>query len=236
MKRLLSLQELDTQAMRSILDATPATKAARGKETNPPLTGQVWAMLFSKSSTRTRVSFEVGIRELGGSPLFLNGSDIQLGRGEPIEDTARVLGRMVHGIIIRTYDQSDLVALSEYSGLPIVNALTDEEHPCQILADIATIEEKRGPIAGKRVAFIGDGDCNVARSWLYAAKKLGFELRVGAPKEFQPAEDAMAAVEDCPGSGSVIVTDSAQAAVDGADVVYTDVWVSMGRDCTSWQW
>ena len=193
MKRLLSLQELDTQAMRSILDATPATKAARGKETNPPLTGQVWAMLFSKSSTRTRVSFEVGIRELGGSPLFLNGSDIQLGRGEPIEDTARVLGRMVHGIIIRTYDQSDLVALSEYSGLPIVNALTDEEHPCQILADIATIEEKRGPIAGKRVAFIGDGDCNVARSWLYAAKKLGFELRVGAPKEFQPAEDAMAA-------------------------------------------
>lgn len=230
MKRLLSLRELDTQAMRSILDATPATKAARGKETNLPLTGQVWAMLFSKSSTRTRVSFEVGIRELGGSPLFLNGSDIQLGRGEPIEDTARVLGRMVHGVIIRTYDQSDLVALSEYSGLPIVNALTDEEHPCQILADIATIEEKRGPIAGKRVAFIGDGDCNVARSWLYAAKKLGFELRVGAPKEFQPADDAMAAVDACPGSGSVIVTDSAQAAVEGADVVYTDVWVSMGRE------
>ena len=122
--------------------------------------------MFSKSSTRTRVSFEVGIRELGGRPMFLNANEIQLGRGEPIKDTARVLGRMIHGAVIRTFAQSDIEEFARFSGIPTINALTDDEHPCQILADIFTFQEKRGPIAGKVVAFIGDGACNVANSWI----------------------------------------------------------------------
>ena len=128
-----------------------------------PLAGQTWALMFSKSSTRTRVSFEVGIRELGGDVMFLNANDIQLGRGEPIKDTARVLGRMVHGAVIRTFAQSDVEEFAEFSKIPTINALTDDEHPCQILADIFTFKEKRGPIAGKVVTFIGDGACNVPR-------------------------------------------------------------------------
>src|SRR5262249_23175050 len=127
------------------------------------------------------------IQELGGTALFLNANDIQLGRGEPIKDTARVLGRMVHGAVIRTYAQSDVVEFANYSGIPTVNALTDEEHPCQILTDIFTYIEKRGPIQGRIVAFIGDGACNVPASWLFAAAKLGFELRIAAPTAYQPA-------------------------------------------------
>ena len=134
-----------------------------------PLAGQIWAMLFSKSSTRTRVSFEVGIRELGGQAIFLPSSEIQLGRGEPIKDTARVLGRMVHGAVYRTFAQSDVEEFARYAGIPTINALTDREHPCQILADIFTFQEKRGSIQGKVVAFIGDGAGNVATSLVFAA-------------------------------------------------------------------
>ena len=162
-------------------------KRERGHHRPQPLAGQTWALMFSKSSTRTRVSFEVGIRELGGRPMFLNANDIQLGRGEPIKDTARVLGRMIHGAVIRTFAQSDVEEFAGFSGIPTINALTDDEHPCQILADIFTFQEKRGPIAGKTVAFIGDGACNVANSWILAAAKLGFELRIAAPKKFQPS-------------------------------------------------
>ena len=154
--------------------ATPSCSNANGCGVDrKPLAGQTWALIFSKSSTRTRVSFEVGIRELGGNVMFLNANDIQLGRGEPIKDTARVLGRMIHGAVIRTFAQSDVEEFAEYSKIPTINALTDDEHPCQILTDIFTFKEKRGPIAGKVVTFIGDGACNVPVSWIFAAAKLG---------------------------------------------------------------
>ena len=151
MKHLLKLEGMPSSAMEEILASAEAIKAKRGDGEAKPLDGQTWAMIFTKSSTRTRVSFEVGIRELGGSVMFLNANDMQLGRGEPIKDTARVLGRMVHGAVIRTYAQSDVEEFAEYSGIPTINALTDDEHPCQILTDIFTFQEQRGPIRGKVV-------------------------------------------------------------------------------------
>src|SRR4029078_9279562 len=172
--------------MELILERSIIFKRERRKNSLRPLAGQSWALIFSKSSTRTRVSFEVGVHELGGNPIFLNAGDIQLGRGEPIKDTARVLGRMVHGAIIRTFAQSDVEEFARFSGIPTVNALTDDEHPCQILTDIFTFQEKRGPIQGKVVTFIGDGACNVPASWVFAAAKLGFELRIAAPKGYRP--------------------------------------------------
>lgn len=225
MQHLLSLEQLGAAEMEGLLDLAARLKQDR-RASPQVLAGQQWALIFSKSSTRTRVSFEVGIRELGGQPMFLSSADIQLGRGEPIKDTARVLGRMVDGAIIRTYAQQDVVDFAAYSGLPTVNALTDDEHPCQILADLQTINERFGSWKGRRVCFLGDGDCNVARSWIWASARLGFELVIGAPKEFQPAADFMARV---PG-GTVTVSDDPAAAVAGADVLYTDVWVSMGKE------
>src|SRR6266699_869035 len=164
--------------METILAQTVNVKQQRRQPGPQPLAGQIWAMLFSKSSTRTRVSFDVGIRELGGEVIFLPSSEIQLGRGEPIKDTARVLGRMVHGAVFRTFAQKDVEEFARYAAIPTVNALTDEEHPCQILADVFTFQEKCGPIRGKVVAFFGDGSCNMANSWVFAASKLGFELRI----------------------------------------------------------
>ncbi|MCB1128676.1 MAG: ornithine carbamoyltransferase, partial [Verrucomicrobiae bacterium] len=146
MRHLLSIEGMSAGDMREILDATPAVKRGRGTAGPRPLEGQTWAMIFAKASTRTRVSFEVGLHELGGRPLFLNAGDIQLGRGEPVKDTARVLGRMVHGTIIRTYGQQEVEEFAEYSRIPTINALTDAEHPCQILTDIFTIEERAGAI------------------------------------------------------------------------------------------
>src|SRR6266699_2492034 len=178
MKHLLSIEKLARADLENILAGAAAMKKERGHHSTQPLRGQIWAMLFSKSSTRTRVSFEVGIRELGGEVIFLPSSEIQLGRGEPIKDTARVLGRMVHGAVFRTFAQKDLEEFAHYAGIPTINALTDEEHPCQVFADIFTFEEKRGPIRGKVVAFFGDGSCNMANSWVFAASKLGFELRI----------------------------------------------------------
>lgn len=224
MKHLLSLESLTRSEMRSILARVPEFKGDR-RGHGRPLEGQTWAMIFSKSSTRTRVSFEVGIHELGGRPLFLNAGDIQLGRGEPIRDTARVLGRMVHGAVIRTYAQSDVEEFAAYSRVPTVNALTDEEHPCQILADIHTFEERRGSIVGKVVTFVGDGACNVPASWIWAAARLGFELRIAAPKAYQPAATLLERA-----GGRVICLEDPLEAARGADLLYTDVWVSMGRE------
>lgn len=225
MKHLLSIRDLRASDIREILHASAAVKQSRGKSVDQPLRGQSWALLFSKSSTRTRVSFEVGVRELGGNPLFLSASEIQLGRGEPIKDTARVLGRMVHGAIIRTFAQHDVVEFAQYSKIPTINALTDDEHPCQIITDIFTYEEKRGSIEGKVVTFVGDAACNVPASWIFAAAKLGFELRLAAPKEFQPAQALLKAA-----GGKVIVTEDLLQAASGADLLYTDVWVSMGKE------
>jgi ornithine carbamoyltransferase len=214
--------------MEEILADAARMKQERGKHSRQPLAGQVWAMLFSMSSTRTRVSFEVGIRELGGQALFLPAGESQLGRGEPIKDTARVLGRMVHGAVWRTFAQSDVEEFAHYAGIPTINALTDQEHPCQILADIFTFQDKRGPIRGKVVAFIGDGAGNMAHSWIFAAARAGFELRIAAPKPFQPAADLLQRA-----GAQVWVTDNVQAAAEGADLLYTDVWISMGQEAES---
>lgn len=241
MKHLLSIESLSPDEITAILELGAKMKANRGRLDKHPLRHQCWAMMFSKSSTRTRVSFEVGIRELGGDVIFLAADDIQLGRGEPIADTARVLGRMCHGAVIRTYAQSDVELFAEYSGIPTINALTDDEHPCQILADLQTIEEKLGSYVGKVVTFIGDGACNVPASWLWAASKLDFELRIAAPPKYQPNAELIARAFQGAGSrkagnfenskgGRLMVTDDLEAAAHGADVLYTDVWVSMGKE------
>jgi ornithine carbamoyltransferase len=228
MNNLLSIEKLALPDMEKILVASGPMKKTRGHHEEQPLTGQTWAMIFSKSSTRTRVSFEVAIRELGGQVMFLSSSDIQLGRGEAISDTARVLGRMVHGAVIRTFAQSDVEDFAKFSGIPTINALTDEEHPCQILTDIFTYEEKRGSIQGKVVTLIGDGASNMTTSWIFAAAKLGFELRVAAPKGYQPAADILSRA-----GGKIIVTEDVKAAAKGADLLYTDVWISMGKEAES---
>lgn len=226
MKNLLSIESLNCDNIEAILDLAAKMKTMRGCLDAHPLRHRCWALIFTKSSTRTRVSFEVGIRELGGDVLFLNANDIQLGRGEPIKDTARVLGRMIHGAVIRTYAQQDVVDFAAFSGLPTINALTDEEHPCQILADLQTIREKLGKIEGKVVTFVGDGACNVPVSWMWAAAKLDFQLRIAAPKPYQPSAALLSKLN----TRNVTVTDDLNAAAEGADVLYTDVWVSMGKE------
>jgi ornithine carbamoyltransferase len=228
MKHLLSLEKLPAGDMEKILRDAVVFKRERMRIDRKPLAGQTWALIFSKSSTRTRVSFETGIRELGGNVMFLNANDIQLGRGEPIKDTARVLGRMIHGAVIRTYAQSDVEEFAEYSKIPTINALTDDEHPCQILTDIFTFKEKRKLIADKVVTFVGDGACNVPASWIFAAAKLGFELRIAAPKKFQPSAALLKRA-----GGKIICTESLEKAAKGADMLYTDVWVSMGKESES---
>jgi ornithine carbamoyltransferase len=220
LRHFLGLKGMQEKTVREILALGTRYKAERKSISWRPLSGQTWAMIFNKSSTRTRVSFEVGIRELGGNALFLNANDLQLGRGEPIRDTARVLGRMVHGAIIRTYAQADVEEFAHYAQVPTVNALTDEEHPCQILADIQTIEEKLGPIAGKKIAFIGDCACNVARSWVYAAEILKFNLALAGPDGYLSTVT----------NPFVTQTHDVKEAARGADVLYTDVWVSMGLE------
>lgn len=225
MKHLLSIENMAAGDMTSVLTASTAMKRDRRHDPAGPLKGQTWAMIFSKSSTRTRVSFEVGLHELGARPLFLNANDIQLGRGEPVRDTARVLGRMVHGIIIRTYAQTEVEEMAELSGIPVINALTDAEHPCQLLTDVFTIEERLGSIKGRVIVFVGDGACNVPASWIFAANKLGFELRIAAPKTYQPDPALLQKA-----GGNIVVTDDLKAAATDADVLYTDVWVSMGKE------
>jgi ornithine carbamoyltransferase len=228
LKHLLGIEQLTKEEISALIDHAVELKANRGRDESVReiLKGETWAMIFTKSSTRTRVSFEVGLNELGATALFLNANDIQLGRGEPIKDTARVLGRMVHGIIIRTFAQQDVVDFAEFGKIPTINALTDEEHPCQILADLLTIRERLGGWDGKKVVFFGDVDCNMGRSWAWAAKRLGFELVIAAPKAFQPDADFMARLGEAP----VTLTEDVIAASIGADVLYTDTWVSMGRE------
>jgi ornithine carbamoyltransferase len=225
MKHLLSIEQLTAKEITHLLESAAHLKLQRGRE-GQPLAGQTWALIFTKSSTRTRVSFEVGIRELGGFPMFLSKNDIQLGRGEPIKDTARVLGRMVHGAIIRTFAQQDVVDFSGFSKVPTINALTDDEHPCQILADLLTIQEKLGTWEDRKIAFIGDGYSNMTRSWMWAAKRLGFELVVASPPSCQPPADFIANLA----APNVMITSDAKAAADGAHVINTDVWLSMGQE------
>ena len=225
MQHLLSIEELDAATIEHLLADATRLKAQRGSH-ETPLAGQTWAMIFTKSSTRTRVSFEVGIRELGGAPMFLSKNDIQLGRGEPIQDTARVLGRMVHGIIIRTFDQKDVVDFAQLSGIPVINALTDDEHPCQILADLLTVQEFLGGWAGKKIAFIGDGFSNMTISWMWAAKHLGFELSVACPTDYAPTAAFLEKLK----APNVTITHDPVVAAKDAHVINTDVWLSMGQE------
>lgn len=226
MQHLLSIEELNAEKIQQLIDSAVQLKHERGNHSVLPLKGQTWAMIFTKSSTRTRVSFEVGVRELGGSIMFLSSNDIQLGRGEPIKDTARVLGRMIHGCIIRTFAQQDVVDFAHFSNIPTINALTDEEHPCQILADLLTVQEKLGGWQGKKCVFIGDGDNNMSRSWIWAAKYLGFELVIASPASCLPPQDFINRV----GAANVTLTTDPVAAVKDAHIINTDVWLSMGQE------
>jgi ornithine carbamoyltransferase len=227
MKHLLTIEQLSAAEIVEILTLTTKLKKKRGKEgKNLPLRGQTWALIFNKASTRTRVSFEVGIRELGGESLYLGMNDIQMGRGETVGDTARTLSRYCHGVVIRTFKQSDLDEFARCGTIPVINALTDDEHPCQILADLFTVEENFGKLHGLKVAFLGDGACNVCNSWLFGAAKTGVELWVAAPKEFQPDKNLVARA----GKNCIRVTEDVREAVRNADVLYTDTWVSMGKE------
>jgi len=203
-----------------------AEKMRAGKYTKKPLAGKSLAMIFMKSSTRTRVSFEVGAWQLGGHALFLSSRDVQLGRGEPIADTARVLSRYVDGIMIRTFEHSEIEELAKYADVPIINGLTDLVHPCQVLADLLTVKQFLGGYKGKRIAWIGDGN-NMANSWINAAYVLGFELTLACPEGYHP--DATILKRAQSKAKVRVVRDPAEAA-EKADVVNTDVWASMGQE------
>ncbi|MDE3015669.1 MAG: ornithine carbamoyltransferase [Pseudomonadota bacterium] len=225
-RHFLDLSDIDAVSLRLILDKAAALKAARaaGKPT-PLLAGQKLAMIFEKNSTRTRVSFEVAIVELGGHALYLSGNDLQLGRGETVADTARVLSRYVDAILLRCHDHAKLKELAENATVPVINGLTEFSHPCQILADILTFEEHRGGIKGKTIAWVGDGN-NVAQSYIQAAALFGFTLRIACPQRLGPLPEVVAWAKDR--GGHVDILDSPQAAVENADAVVTDTWVSMG--------
>lgn len=204
-----------------------AERMRSGEYCEKPLIGRALAMIFMKSSTRTRVSFEVGATQLGGTAHFLSPRDVQLGRGEPIPDTARVLSRYVHGIMIRTYAHDDVVELARHASIPVINGLTDLSHPCQVLADVLTIRQHLGELRGRVVAWVGDGN-NMCNSWIEAAAHLGFTLRVACPEGYDP--DAGFLERAVSAGGDVKVLRDPQQAVSAADVVTTDVWASMGQE------
>ena len=220
----LAIPDLSQSELIALLDLALCMK--RGEYRAHPLAGKTLGMIFAKSSTRTRVSFEVGAFQLGGHALFLSTRDIQLGRGEPIRDTARVLSRYVDGIMIRTFDQAEVEELARFATVPVINGLTDLQHPCQILADLLTVREALGTWERKVVAWVGDGN-NMAHSWLDAAGLLGFELRLACPAGYQPNEDILARNL---ARTRVVLTDQPAEAVRGAHVVNTDVWASMGQE------
>ncbi len=225
-RHLLTGREFDRAALEKLIETTASLKAGRGKANQPrPLEGKSIGMIFAKSSTRTRVSFEVGIHELGGQPIYLDESKTQMGRGETIADTARVLSRFLHGIVIRTFRQSDVEGLAQYGSIPIVNALTDDYHPCQAFADLFTIWERKGKLEGLKMAYLGDGASNMANSLMMACKLAGMTFTIGAPEEFRPRQAIM---DEDLGPGKVEWTTDPVAAMQDADFVYTDVWVSMG--------
>lgn len=196
-----------------------------------PMLGKTLGMIFTKASTRTRVSFEVGMFQLGGHALFLSGNDIQIGRGEPIADTAKVLSRYVDGIMIRTFAHEDVEQLALHADVPVINGLTDMHHPCQVLADILTIKEQKGELQGLTVAYVGDGN-NMAHSWIQAAPKLGLNMRVATPKGYECDPDVVKLAKQWAAEygTELLLTNDPVEAVQGADVIYTDVWASMGQE------
>ena len=220
----LAVTDLSRDELLGLLDLARRMKSGQYRER--PLAGKTLAMIFTKSSTRTRVSFEVGSTQLGGHALFLSSRDIQLGRGEPIRDTARVLSRYVDGIMIRTFAHADVEELARFATVPVINGLTDYNHPCQILADLLTVQENLGEVSRRVVAWIGDGN-NMAHSWIEAAAVLGFELRLACPEGYDPDPELLSQASQ---RTRITLTRSPQEAARGADVVNTDVWASMGQE------
>ncbi len=232
MKHLLTLHDWSTEEILNTLDlAKQLKKEQKEGVAHPHLKGKTLGMIFSKSSTRTRVSFEVGMYQLGGSALFLSSNDIQLGRGESIYDTANVLSRFLDGIMIRTFKQSDVEDLAKYGSIPIINGLTDLVHPCQILADFQTVLEYKGKLKGLKMAFIGDGN-NIAHSLLYGCAKVGMNLSIATPKGYECDETVVKnALSDAEKTGAkIVLTHSPEEAIADADAVYADTWVSMGQE------
>lgn len=232
-RHFLDLDQLGQETLRGIIDHAKAMKAGRmglpkgGLDSDAPLSGEVLLMIFQKSSTRTRISFEVAMRQLGGGASDLDGSRLQLGRGESIADTARVLSAYGDAILLRTDHHANLLDMASYATIPVINALTDQSHPCQIMADILTIEEELGPISERRVVWLGDGN-NVATSWIHAAQRLGFSLRLACPVGHEPDSNAL---EKARSEGAdVMATYDVAEAISDADVIYTDTWSSMGQE------
>ena len=224
-RHFLDLSAFDPATLRSMLDTARTFK--RAPNGAKPLAGKTLAMIFEKPSTRTRVSFEVGMRQLGGDVVLLSPTDTQLGRGETIADTARVLSRYVDAIMLRTAEQAHLEEMARYATVPVINGLTDRSHPCQVMADVMTFEEKRGRIAGATIAWSGDGN-NVAASWIHAAARFDFTLRIATPETMRPRPELIAWAK-AEGADVTVGTDP-EAAVRGADVVVTDAWVSMHQE------
>jgi ornithine carbamoyltransferase len=231
-RSFVSIEDYTTEELHTMLRLASRLKdelSAGGK--HPLLSGKTLAMIFQKTSTRTRVSFEVGMFQLGGHALFLSSSDIQLKLGETIPDTARVLGRMVDGIMARTYAHSDVEELARHSGVPVVNGLSDLLHPCQAMADVLTIQEKKGRLAGVKLAYVGDSN-NVTHALLQAGVKLGMDVRVGSPRGYQPNPAILERAREAArrSGGRILVTEDPVEAVRDADVIYTDTWASMGQE------
>lgn len=224
-RHFLTLLDFSPSELGHVLQRAQALKQLhRAGQIYIPLAHRTLALIFDKSSTRTRVSFEAGMTQLGGNAMFLSPNDTQLGRGEPIEDTARVISRMVDVVVIRTFDHAKVETFAKYSRVPVINALTDLHHPCQLLADIQTWIEARGPVAGKTAAWIGDGN-NVCHSWMHAARQFGFSLRVATPKGYAPQAEVIAESGD-----AVTLMHDPEAAARGADLIVTDTWASMGQE------
>ncbi|HUW99047.1 MAG TPA: ornithine carbamoyltransferase [Acidiferrobacter sp.] len=224
-RHFLSLLDFTPKELRALIERAITLKAIlRRREPHEYLRARSLALIFEKSSTRTRVSFEAGITQLGGNAMFLAPAELQLGRGEPLEDTARVISRMVDAIVIRTHEHAKLTAFAAHSQVPVINALTDRFHPCQLLADIQTYFELRGDIAGRSVAWIGDGN-NVCHSWINAARQFGFTLRIATPKGYEPDADIVTAA-----GAAIRFCQSPEEAATGADLVVTDTWASMGQE------
>ncbi len=227
MKHLLKLADLTPQEITDILNLADQLKYdSKNGIVHHYLAGKTLGMIFQKSSTRTRVSFEVGMYQLGGSALFLSANDLQIGRGEPVQDTARVLSRYLDGIMIRTYRQQEVEDLAKYGSIPIINGLTDYAHPCQVLADLMTVREYKGTFKGLKMAFIGDGN-NMANSLIVGGIKMGMEVAVACPEDYQPDTDIMKWAK---ANGMFTCTTDVLAAAKDADVLYTDVWASMGQE------
>ena len=227
MKHLLKLMDLSKKEITEILNLADQLKFEKKNGiAHPLLQGKTLGMIFEKSSTRTRVSFEVGMYDLGGSALFLSSRDLQIGRGEPVEDTARVLSRYLDGIMIRTFAQKEVEDLATYGSIPIINGLTDYCHPCQVLADLMTIREYKGEIAGNKLCYIGDGN-NMTNSLIVGGIKMGMEVAVACPEGYRPDPEIMKWAAE---NGKFTCTDNVLEAAKGADVLYTDVWASMGQE------